>query len=358
MNTRFSLTFLGTALAVTTTVVTIAGTKDRTLDIYWVDSQGGGSTLIVTPTDESLLIDTGNPGGRDSGRIHAVATTVASLKRIDHLVTTHFHIDHFGGAPELAALMPIGTVYDNGLPERDPDNGTDPTWPLKSRGYREMKCEHRVLAQPGAPIPLHALSSGLALSATFLAAREQFVGVARGKGAIAECSDPTPKPVDTSDNRNSIATLVQFGKFRFYDGGDMTWNTEAALACPGGRFEPVDVFQVNHHGLDISNNPLLLRALAPTVAVFNNGPHKGGALAVATNLRALPTLRAVYQVHRNLDSAPANSPAAFIANDDEAGGKWMKLSVASDGLTYIITVPSTTHSATYRTQARGDEGGR
>src|SRR2546426_6401253 len=97
-----------------------AGKADKTLDIYWIDSEGGGSTLIVTPTDESVLIDSGNPGGRDAERIHQTATKVAGLQRIDHYVTTHFPVDHFGGAAELAALMPIGNVYDNGIPEQDP----------------------------------------------------------------------------------------------------------------------------------------------------------------------------------------------------------------------------------------------
>src|SRR6185295_11757048 len=102
-----------------------AGKADKTLDIYWIDVEGGGGTLIVTPEDESILIDTGNPGGRDSGRIHKVAKEVAGLKKIDHLVLTHFHIDHFGGAAELAQLMPIGTVHDKGIPETDPDGRKD-----------------------------------------------------------------------------------------------------------------------------------------------------------------------------------------------------------------------------------------
>src|SRR5258705_13854823 len=98
----------------------LAGKADRKLDIYWIDSEGGGSTLIVTPNDDSVLIDSGNPGGRDSGRIHKVASEVAGLKRIDHYVTTHFHVDHFGGVAELAKLIPISNVWDNGIPEKDP----------------------------------------------------------------------------------------------------------------------------------------------------------------------------------------------------------------------------------------------
>src|SRR6186713_41115 len=109
----------------------IAGPADKRLDIYWVDVEGGGATLIVTPAGESVLIDSGNPGGRDAGRIHRVATEVAGLTQIDHYVTTHFHIDHFGGAAELAARLPMRHIYDNGIPETNPDGDRNDTrWPL------------------------------------------------------------------------------------------------------------------------------------------------------------------------------------------------------------------------------------
>src|SRR5580765_1676282 len=102
-----------------------AWAAEKNLDIYWIDSEGGGSTLIVTPAGEAVLIDSGNPGGRDSARIFKVAGEVAGLKRIDHYVTTHFHLDHFGGAAELAEKIPLGTVWDNGIPTTDPDGGTN-----------------------------------------------------------------------------------------------------------------------------------------------------------------------------------------------------------------------------------------
>src|SRR5437870_8542890 len=128
----------------------LASAADHRLDIYWIDSEGGGSTLIVTPTDESVLIDTGNPGGRDSKRIHETATKAAGLKRIDHLVVTHFHTDHFGGAAELAQLMPVINVYDNGIPSSDPDGNADSSSFLqKIKPYREMKTEERRVIQPG-----------------------------------------------------------------------------------------------------------------------------------------------------------------------------------------------------------------
>src|SRR5207249_8708893 len=116
----------------------MAGKADGRLDIYWIDSEGGGSTLIVTPSQQSVLIDSGNPGGRDSGRIHKVASEVAGLKRIDHYVTTHFHVDHFGGAAALAKLIPIGELWDNGIPEKDPDGGSnDARWNEMIKPYRE-----------------------------------------------------------------------------------------------------------------------------------------------------------------------------------------------------------------------------
>src|SRR5881628_1769411 len=116
------------------------GLADKRLDIYWADVEGGAATLIVTPSGESILIDTGSSGGRDPGRLHQLATKAAGLKKIDHLIITHFHSDHFGGAAELAQLMPIGTVYDNGVPTRDPDGNPDSASFLKNiQPYRAMK---------------------------------------------------------------------------------------------------------------------------------------------------------------------------------------------------------------------------
>src|SRR5450631_282863 len=115
-----------------------AGQANQALDIYWNDVEGGGATLIVTPAGESILIDTGNPGWRDAQRIFKTATEVAGLKKIDYLVTTHFHIDHYGGAPELAALIPIGHVINNGIPDSDPDrspNTNDVNWLNRIKSY-------------------------------------------------------------------------------------------------------------------------------------------------------------------------------------------------------------------------------
>ena len=150
------------------------------LDIYWIDSEGGGSTLIVTPEGESVLIDTGNPGARDAARIHKVATEVAGLKRIDHVIITHFHIDHFGGLADLAALMPIGTLHDKGITGTNPDaGGTDKLWAVLSQPYRDAKVEQRAVIAPGGTIGLREpASGGPGLSLRCLAANQKFIAPA------------------------------------------------------------------------------------------------------------------------------------------------------------------------------------
>jgi competence protein ComEC len=327
-----------------------AGAADRKLDFYWIDSQGGGSTLMVTPAGESVLFDTGNPGGRDSGRILKVAREVAGLTRIDHLVTTHLHSDHFGGAPEVAAAIPIGTVHDNGIPDRDPDGRNDPSWPQRIRGYREMKVDARRVVEPGKGMDLKpALEGAPRLNVRFVAARQKLAVSSAAAVNVRDCKDPNPRPMDTSDNANSVVTLVEFGGFRFFHGGDLTWNTEAALVCPLDQVGMVDVYQVNHHGLDVSSNPMLLRVLAPTVAVFNNGPTKGCAPRVVGDLRALPKPPEIYQVHRNQKDAEANTASAQTANATAEGGQFLRLSVDPDALGYVVEVPSTGHRRHFAT---------
>src|SRR4051812_11236968 len=172
-----------------------ASAADHRLDIYWIDSEGGGSTLIVTPTDESMLIDTGNPGTRDSDRIFEVASKVAGLKKIDHLLVTHYHVDHFGGAGRLATLIPIGNVYDNGQFKEG--------WERPSKEYLEFKCDQRKVINPGDKIPLkNPNRADPAVGITCLAARKQFIEGPSNAPIEADCQNPRRKPADPSDNAN------------------------------------------------------------------------------------------------------------------------------------------------------------
>jgi competence protein ComEC len=319
-----------------------AGAKDKKLDIYWVDVEGGAATLIVTPTGESVLIDAGNPGGRDPQRIHKVATEVAGLKQIDHLVVTHLHRDHYGGVAELAGLMPIKSLYENGIetaPESEKKNEAIPA-------FRDAKVGKRVVVKPGDKLPV----AGVTL--TVRGARKQFEGTQPKGRKNPACSEAKPKEEDKSDNANSVVLSLQYKGFKFFDGGDLTWNLEEKLACPTTTLPEVDVFQSTHHGLDQSNNPVLVRALHPRVAIFNNGPKKGCQPDSFATVKAIPGLEAIYQMHRNLVAPEANTTPEKIANTEEkcTTGNYLKLSVEPNGKKYTVSNPSTKHEKTYATR--------
>ena len=85
------------------------------LDIYWIDVEGGAATLIVTAQQESILMDAGwgRPDQRDALRIEA-AMRDANIERIDYFVASHFHPDHIGGVPALAERVELGPMFDHG----------------------------------------------------------------------------------------------------------------------------------------------------------------------------------------------------------------------------------------------------
>lgn len=329
---------LGLAVVPSITLSLTAGKSDGRLDLWWCDSDGGGSTLIVTPQGESILIDSGNPGGRDSARILQVLTQSAGLKQLDHLIVTHLHIDHFGGAAEIAAQVPIKNLWDNGLTDADPDGNRNSTWPLTSKPYRTMPVGQRHRVEPGISLPLATGKTPLSLRCV-IARQKPAEGVFPTRKADA--STPVLKAPDTSDNANSSAWILEFGNFRFFDGGDLTWNAETRLIWPQVRVPEVDLYQVTHHGLDVSNHPRLLAALNPTVSVMNNGATKGTAGEVLATLRSLPNLKAQYQLHRNRrpDGATNNIPDEFIANPRPGTAHPIHCAVVPDGSTYTITLP-------------------
>jgi len=337
--------FLSLALM---TFAAAARAADKPLDIYWIDVEGGAATLIVTPAGESVLIDAGNPGGRDAARIHKVASEVAGLKRIDHLLVTHFHRDHFGGVAELAKLMPVGTLH-----ERDLAQAPDGERAQKElEPYKTAAVERRIQVKPGALALRQAGAAPLQLEVLGADGRFETAAAARDNAA---CRTQQQHPPDPSDNRNSVVTRLRFGGFRFFDGGDLTWQNEAALVCPKDRVGPVDVFQIEHHGSDTSNNPLLVRSLAPSVVVINNGPRKGGEPDSFAAVQATPSVQAIYQVHRSVRWPASNTLAPRIANEPEdCAGSFIKLSVEPDGRRYSVEVPSTGHRQSYATRGAAD----
>src|SRR5258708_4913344 len=137
----------------------------NTLQIYFVDVEGGQATLFVTPGGQSLLIDTGWPGndGRDADRIVAAARD-AAIAKIDFVLLTHFHQDHAGGITQLAARIPVGTVIDHGDNREHTDAATEQTW----QDYRKFLANgnvKRLIVKPGEGLPLQGIRAEVISSA-------------------------------------------------------------------------------------------------------------------------------------------------------------------------------------------------
>ena len=322
----------------------------KPLDIYFIDVEGGAATLIVTPTGQSLLIDTGFPGDRDAGRIAHVALEVAGLKQIDHCVITHWHRDHVGGVPTLAKLIPIKHYYDHGLPQTI---ASDMQAEL-IEAYRQTTQGNSVTLKAGAEIKLQRSPKYLLpLEVRVLAAGGVVLGEQSSTPQIRPCGENfEAKPEDTTDNINSVCILLTFGRFKFFDGGDLTWNIENRLACPKNVVGVVDVYQVDHHGLDISNNPAFVRALNPRVAIINDGPRKGGEARTFATLKRLNEIEAIYQLHRNVRTTDKdNTMSGYIANEEEVcQGNLIKISVDPTGKSYTVNIPARQLSRSYRTR--------
>jgi beta-lactamase superfamily II metal-dependent hydrolase len=347
-------------LALTLTLAAAAAARAaapvRPLEIYWIDTEGGAATLIVTPAGESILVDTGNPASsnpQDSTamRVHKAAAATG-VSRIDYLILTHFHMDHFGGAADVAQLMPVGHVLDNGIPDHDSDGvaGHDAQFAKDITPYRTFKADSRAVMQLGQLIPLKQAAGASPLSFQCVGARKQVfplgAGVTNGINP-----DTTQHAVDTTDNANSIIMLLKLGPFKFFIGGDLTWNMEGKLVCPVNYIGTVDLYQVDHHGLNLSNNPLLVRALNPTVSVMSNGPRKGADAETLATLRSVPSIQTMWQIHQNLRGTNnVNTDTNYIANlTANCVGNAIKCSVDPDGKSYTVSIPATGVSKTYST---------
>ncbi|HEX8983948.1 MAG TPA: MBL fold metallo-hydrolase [Bryobacteraceae bacterium] len=313
------------ALALALGTLPLAGAN---LQIYFVDVEGGQATLIVSPSGESMLVDAGWPGnnGRDSGRI-AAAARLAGVERIDYMLVTHHHLDHVGGVPEIAAKLPVGTFVDHG-----PSVETDAEGRKLSEAYTKvMAGAKHLVVKPGDRIPLAGVD------VTVVAANGQTLTAPLGNGKAQPnpaCAAAKPQQADPTENARSVAVILNYGKFRFADFGDLTWNKELQMACPANLLGTVDVYLVTHHGMDISNSPALVHALRPRVAVMNNGAKKGGTPKAYEVLRSSPGLEDLWQLHYSVaGGAQHNAPEQFLANPSPAAdpGHWLKLTAEADG---------------------------
>ncbi len=314
----------------------------RDLEIYFVDVEGGQATLIIAPSGASMLVDAGWPGfdGRDAARIQAAAK-LAGVERIDYLLVTHYHLDHVGGVAPLAEKMPVVHFVDHG-----PNTETAKSAAALSEAYEKaLRKGKRLTVKPGDRIPLRGVDVQV------VAARGERIATPL-KGAVAPnpaCAGVERKAEDTTENGRSVGFLLSYGKFRFADLADLTWNEELDLVCPNNPIGAVGVYLVNHHGMNSSNSPALVHGLRPRVAIMNNGAKKGGAPEAFQVIRKSPGLEDLWQLHFSLPGGKEhNSPEQVIANPEAAcQGHWLKLVARRDG-SFTVTNGRTGFSKRYK----------
>lgn len=337
------------AIAMATTVALGAA---KTLDIYFIDVEGGQATLLVTPKGESLLVDTGFPSdgtfdsvagdpakARDANRIAAVAKA-AGVKQIDYLLITHFHADHDGGVVELAKLLPIRTFIDHGSPKPEVESVRGSLAAFQA--YAAVRAGGKHL-QPAAGdhLPLKGLETRI-VSASGTTITKRIYG---GGPKTASCQATAPRPEEANENPRSTGVAIKYGHFRFLDLGDLSGDPLYALACPESLIGPLGVYLVAHHGGPDAADPATFEAFAPQVAIFNNGPRKGGVRATLSAAAAVPGME-VWQLHRRDDAGEANTAAERIANLDESAAHYLKVGANKDG-SFAVTNSRTGQTKEY-----------
>jgi competence protein ComEC len=321
----------------------VAQSRTDAMEIYVIDVEGGEATLFVTPSGESMLVDTGWPGfdRRDADRIVSAAEQ-AGVTQIDYLIVTHFHTDHMGGAVQLADRLPILNFIDHGTTV---DQGDRARAAFGMYSNLRNGGTHRVV-KPGDPVPVVGLDVRIiASNGSVLTTPLSSAGDANRfcDGFTLHGEDITSRGGDAEDQR-SVSAVIGFGDFRTIIMGDLTWNKEHALMCPDNRVGTVDLYLVSHHGSDTSGSEALAHALQPRVAIMNNGPRKGGAVRTFQILQAAPSLEDLWQNHYSVPAGDGyNMPERFIANlQIETGtpenptvhmgeAHWIKVSARRDG---------------------------
>jgi competence protein ComEC len=311
----------------------------KTFDVYFIDVEGGQATLFVSPSGQSMLVDTGWPGfnARDALRIIAAAKK-ANVKKIDYVVISHHHADHVGGAKQLAERIPVGMFIDKGPSVEKSAQARE-----LAQMYQEAQAssQHRVV-KPGDTIPVKGLDVKV------VTADGEMVS---GSGpANPACEGVQKDKEDPSDNARSLGLVIGFGKFKIVDLGDLTWNKELELVCPNNRIGTADVYLTTHHGLASSNAPPIVNALKPRVAIMNNGARKGGMPEAWKVIKAVSGLEDMWQLHFAVSGGKeTNVPDMFIANLGEGAddkGDYLKLSANADG-SFTVFNSRNKYSKTY-----------
>lgn len=281
------------------------------LQVFFVDVEGGQSTLFVTPDKHSLLVDTGwnDNNGRDAKRIQA-AMQMAHITRLDAVMITHYHIDHIGGVAELLQRVPVGMFLDHGENREALGGDTGAARAAYASALATGKYAHHVM-HPGEQLPVPGFA------ATVVSADGKLIAKPLpGAGAVNTfCAYAGQTQPDVTENSRSLGIALQWGHARILDLGDLTRDKEKELQCPINKLGHVDLLVVSHHGWYQSSSNALVSAITPHVAVMDNGMAKGGSVPVLTTFSRIPSHPALWQLHYSVEGGQQyNTAAAQIAN--------------------------------------------
>ena len=325
--------FGGAVLALLAASRALTRAASPALDIYFIDVEGGQSTLFVTPSRQTLLVDTGYPerNGRDPDRIQA-AMRDAGVSKIDYLLITHMHEDHNGGAAELSRRVPIGAFVDYGeLMETSLDQVASFTAyrDARDRAVQAGTARH-IIPKPGDRLPLAGLDvrivsvDGATISAPIESAGQP----------NPACTSYEGRPFATRENPRSVGIHLRYGKFRALDLGDLVGQNLLRLVCPDNLIGDIDAYVIAHHANADTNMAPVLAAIRPRVAIADNGAYKGGSPPTWVGLREHKEIEGVWALHKSLNYESVNVPDAYIANleyGDDDHAAWIKLSASDDG---------------------------
>jgi competence protein ComEC len=321
------------------------------LRVYVIDVEGGGATLVVAPSGQSMLIDSGSPGPaavRDSARI-ADAMRAAGLTRINYLFTTHYDSDHLGGAPAANGVAHFERFFDHG--EMDPKWEGNQAGGDRYNAYLAIAAGKRTIVKPGDTIPFEGARVDVVAASGAVLTKP----INGGGGPNPFCRGAEVKEPNKTENSQTTGVLVSYRGFTFLDVGDLTWDKEMDLACPVNKLGRVSLLLATHHGFfnDQSGAPALLWAIQPQVVIANNGPRKGLAAPAFERIQKVQGLEGLWQSHLALANGKEhNTSDDMIANVEpsaECKGNVISVDVASNG-TFVVTNGRNHFSKTYKTR--------
>jgi hypothetical protein len=329
----------------------MAAAADSAATFYFVDVGHGNATFIVSPSGETMLIDTGT-----SPMANRLAAFMEQngIKQIDYLVITHFEEDHMGAAAALSEKVPIINWVDHG---ESVTYGKSDEWWMGRRQpwfhpgagkadderfdkYKASRVKgHHIVVQPGDRIPIKGIEATIVIGSGKILP-VPLPGAGQPNPA---CSQTQPRIEDDAEDSQSLGILVSVGKFRFINLGDTDWNPSYRLFCPNNRVGHVDVYLITHHAQSFAQSygaalkpvpggpdqtqyywslsccsPAEVWGLHPRVAVLSMGAegHKAGDDQAMKTVNQSPGIEGLWMTQKIVGGGEAghNPPDDFIAN--------------------------------------------